>query len=691
MLGFLMSSGMSDFALLGTIALWGLGFVNHLGVAQARDNVQVEVYQNPPKVLIDEQGEAAGFCPELLNEVAAEEDWQLQYIPCEWEQCLKDLEAGNLDLMVDVAYSPQREKRFDFNEEVVFVPRSFFYTTTELDLTSIAQLDQKPVAVLKGSIQADKLRNDAQRLNIQPQSVAVNDYPTLFQKLNTGEAEVEIEKSPSSISPQLLMKIIAIISSLSALGTITIILLANQRLKQELIKRQDGETALRHSEQKFRTLIGNIPGAIFRYVQYADGSNRIPYMSPVCEKLWEFKASDVEESAELMWKTVHPDDVLPMRESVMLSATTLQPWFYEWRIITPSGRIKWLQGRGNPQEKNNGTVVWDAVVYEVTAQKLVEEALEESEQKLRLTNAVPGAVYQYQIDKTGKEHFLFISEGIKKLYGFSPKQVMAQPQLMWDVLDERTQLRLKFFRDYSMTTLSPWECEYEINLPSGEKKWIKGEAIPQKVEDGTIWKGILVDISQQKWQEQLLATQQEILEDLAEGEGLNTIVTQLIYLVEQKTKNLTGSVWLLEKYQFWLSHQSPIPPEDFKQLAQLHLNELAELDHDSFLFTNLENLCSQDVNQREIAKKYQIKVFFSVPILSSKGTVLGLFSLHGNTARSPDHYERQLLDVATKLVSLAIERKQQEEILQKQAQQEQLLSKITVQIRQSLNLQTVLA
>ena len=64
MLGFLMSSGMSDFALLGTIALWGLGFVNHLGVAQARDNVQVEVYQNPPKVLIDEQGEAAGFFPE---------------------------------------------------------------------------------------------------------------------------------------------------------------------------------------------------------------------------------------------------------------------------------------------------------------------------------------------------------------------------------------------------------------------------------------------------------------------------------------------------------------------------------------------------------------------------------------------------------------------------------------------------
>ena len=49
-----------------------------------------------------------------------------------------------------------------------------------------------------------------------------------------------------------------------------------------------------------------------------------------------------------------------MYESVLDSARTLEPWFWQWRIITPSGKMKWLEAAGRPERHNNGDVVWDS-------------------------------------------------------------------------------------------------------------------------------------------------------------------------------------------------------------------------------------------------------------------------------------------------------------------------------------------
>ncbi len=81
--------------------------------------VKVGIYQNEPKVYLDQQGKPAGLFPEILNYIAEEEDWELEYIPCIWNECLDKVESGVLDLIMDVAFSESRAKRFNFNKEVV--------------------------------------------------------------------------------------------------------------------------------------------------------------------------------------------------------------------------------------------------------------------------------------------------------------------------------------------------------------------------------------------------------------------------------------------------------------------------------------------------------------------------------------------------------------------------------------------
>ena len=53
-------------------------------IDSAGRTVRVGVYQNEPKVFMDENGHASGFFVDLLEEIAAREGWTLVYVPCEW-------------------------------------------------------------------------------------------------------------------------------------------------------------------------------------------------------------------------------------------------------------------------------------------------------------------------------------------------------------------------------------------------------------------------------------------------------------------------------------------------------------------------------------------------------------------------------------------------------------------------------
>lgn len=84
-----------------------------------RQMVQVGIYQNSPKVFWDEEGQPQGIYIDLVDEMARNEGWDVEYIRGEWEENLRRLETGELDLLVDVTYSEERARRFDFNKIAV--------------------------------------------------------------------------------------------------------------------------------------------------------------------------------------------------------------------------------------------------------------------------------------------------------------------------------------------------------------------------------------------------------------------------------------------------------------------------------------------------------------------------------------------------------------------------------------------
>ena len=127
--------------------------------ASAKTTLRVGLYHNPPKVAIGENGDPQGIFVDLLQAIANEESWSLDYVPGTWAECLARLEAGTIDLMPDVAFTPDRERRFAFHSEPVLSSWFQIYARRGSGIRSLVDFDGKRVAVLEASIQQSAFEN----------------------------------------------------------------------------------------------------------------------------------------------------------------------------------------------------------------------------------------------------------------------------------------------------------------------------------------------------------------------------------------------------------------------------------------------------------------------------------------------------------------------------------------------------
>ena len=157
----------------------------------------------------------------------------------------------------------------------------------------------------------------------------------------------------------------------------------NIQLQAQISGRQQAEESLHQTEARFEKLAANVPGMIYQYILHPDGSSNFSYVSPGCYDLFEVEAEQIQQDVKNTFEKTHPDDLPILKETIAVSAQTLEPWKQEWRITTTSGKLKWLKGHSKPEKQANGNIVWDGMIMDITELKLAEDALKQSEEKFR--------------------------------------------------------------------------------------------------------------------------------------------------------------------------------------------------------------------------------------------------------------------------------------------------------------------
>ncbi len=161
-------------------------------LSYAGETVRVGVYENSPKVSCDKSGKPAGFFIDILEYIAKKEGWTLEYVPGAWPECLTRLDRADIDLLVDIARTPERSQRYDFIKTSVLSDWVRLYRRPGLSINEWPDLQGKTIAVLKGSLQHGILVETLDKFGVQCNIKAVSTQKEVFQLLNDDDVDAGI-------------------------------------------------------------------------------------------------------------------------------------------------------------------------------------------------------------------------------------------------------------------------------------------------------------------------------------------------------------------------------------------------------------------------------------------------------------------------------------------------------------------
>ncbi len=132
-------------------------------------------------------------------------------------------------------------------------------------------------------------------------------------------------------------------------------------------------------------------------------------------------------------------------------------------------------------------------------------------------DSLPGMACQITMDRHGHLELPYVSEGCIDLLGPKPLQLEQNPDLLIDSLHPDDAASFHQSMRQSAEHATPWNWEGRIVLPpDGEIKWVNLRAKFRKSdEQGAHWKGLIVNITQNKLAEIELVQSRQRLRELS--------------------------------------------------------------------------------------------------------------------------------------------------------------------------------
>src|SRR5213080_2979338 len=265
-----------------------------------------------------------------------------------------------------------------------------------------------------------------------------------------------------------------------------------------------------------------------------------------------------------------------------------------------------------------------------------------------------------------EEHF--------RIFGFDPEKTEPSFQLFLETVHPEDRSFIERSLDEAAREKSGFDMEFRIALADGTIKHVQGVGRPAVDESGEVdrYIGTTVDITERKRGEALFIGEKRLLEMIATGVALKEILNSLCVIIEDYRSGTLASVLLLHPDGIHLdSVAGPSLPKGWRQeMEKLPIGPCAgscgtaAYRGSPVIVSDIASDPLWEVPEhRAAALSHGLRASWSNPILSSEGKVLGTFCIYSHETRSPSAHDLRLIEKATDLARVAIERDRAEEAL----------------------------
>jgi PAS domain S-box-containing protein len=401
-------------------------------------------------------------------------------------------------------------------------------------------------------------------------------------------------------------------------------------------------------------------------VALLDGQGAFVYTNRAYAAMYGFTSPELHGKT---WRMLYdPDQVELLERQALAGLAACGHWHGELVGRTKDGRpvsieLSLQQLRTVPYSKARVA----CACRDITARKRADAALLTSHSLLR-TLAALSPVGLYRTDHAGR--CVYVNERWSEMTGLTPAEAQGDGWAQTLHHDDREQVLTQWQR--AVQGGPPFRAEFRLQRADGALTWVLGQAAPEFSDTGhTIgFVGTVTDISSRKRVETMRARENRILELIAAGSPLVTILNDLIGTIEEQLPGMLGSILLADPTGRQLQHVSaPSLPEDYNRAMDgLGIGPAAGSCGAAAYYRTtvvVDDIEASPLwaSRSVLALQHGLRACWSRPILSRTGRLLGTFAAYFRATRRQADADEELLDVAVHLASIAIDHAQAERAL----------------------------
>jgi PAS domain S-box-containing protein len=187
----------------------------------------------------------------------------------------------------------------------------------------------------------------------------------------------------------------------------------------DITARKTAELALSENEERFRTLVANVPGVIFRCS--IDDDWTMEFLSDEIDELTGYPASDfIGNRVRSFGSVIHPEDAPLLTQEVEAAVAEERPYTIEYRTLHRDGSIRHVVERGQAILARDGETKLDGAIFDVTQRWTAEN------ERLKLASIVESSDDAIMA-ATADGRISSWNSGAESVFGYTAEEIIGEP------------------------------------------------------------------------------------------------------------------------------------------------------------------------------------------------------------------------------------------------------------------------